>query len=183
MKFWLLYYSFFKIGVISFGGGYAMIPLMRGELIEHREWITLSRFLDIVAISEMTPGPISVNMATFIGYQTLGIGGSVLATAGVLSPSLLILYGVMRFWRKRVTSPEKQGSRLSLGETLLKGLRPAVISLIALAALYLGEGALEDLFGVLVFLAGLLLALKTRLNPLTILALAGSFSLAAGRVV
>lgn len=89
-----LFWTFFKIGAFTFGGGYAMIPLIQREMAEKKGWISEKDILDIVAISESTPGPISVNSATFVGYQVGGVMGSFLATLGVVLPSFIIILAV-----------------------------------------------------------------------------------------
>lgn len=90
-KLWLLFITFFKIGAFTFGGGYAMIPLIQHEVTENHKWITEEDVLDVVAISESTPGPIAVNSATFIGFRICGVLGSIAATLGVVIPSFLIM--------------------------------------------------------------------------------------------
>ena len=100
-----LLFVFFKIGLFTFGGGYAMIPLIEREVVETKGWIDEERMMDILAISEGTPGPIAINMATFVGYHTAGIWGSVLATAGVVLPSviiILILSGIYTAFRSNI---------------------------------------------------------------------------------
>ena len=91
-----LFYSFFRIGLFSFGGGYAMIPWIQSEILHHG-WLTADQFADIVAVAEMTPGPIAVNSATYVGYMTAGVVGSMVATAGVTLPSLLLILLVAGF--------------------------------------------------------------------------------------
>ena len=86
-----LFLSFFKIGIFSFGGGYAMIPLMKTEMVTVNQWMTMRDFLDMMAVSEMTPGPISINLATFLGYKVGGVLGSLIASFGVLLPSIIII--------------------------------------------------------------------------------------------
>jgi len=92
-----LLFTFFKIGLFSFGGGYAMIPMIEKE-IEANKWLTSDEFVDIIAISEMTPGPISVNSATFVGYKTAGIFGGMFATLGVALPSLILILIISHFF-------------------------------------------------------------------------------------
>ena len=82
-----LFWSYFKIGLFSFGGGYAMIPLMELEIISRHGWLTAAEFADIIAIAETTPGPIAINSATYVGFRMAGIIGSIVATLGVVSPS------------------------------------------------------------------------------------------------
>ncbi len=86
-----LFLTFMKIGAFTFGGGYAMIPLIQKEVCENKKWLNEKEISDIVAISESTPGPIAINAATFVGYQTAGFSGACMATLGVVLPSFLII--------------------------------------------------------------------------------------------
>ncbi len=95
-----LFFTFFKIGIITFGGGYAMISNIREELVSKKQWIKEDELIKIIAISESTPGPIAINMATFIGYKKRGVLGSILATLGVVLPSLVILYLISLFFNQ-----------------------------------------------------------------------------------
>ena len=90
-KLWQIFVSFFRIGAFTFGGGYAMIPLIQNEAVEKRKWVTDEDILDIVAIAESTPGPIAINSATFVGYRAAGVLGSACATLGVVLPSFVII--------------------------------------------------------------------------------------------
>ncbi len=90
-RLWVLFAVFFKIGAFTFGGGYAMIPLIEREIVENKKWITSQDMLDIIAIAESTPGPIAINSATFVGYKTAGVLGGAAATLGVVLPSFLII--------------------------------------------------------------------------------------------
>lgn len=91
-RLWKLFLVFLRIGAFTFGGGYAMIPLIQKEVVENKKWITDDDILDIIAIAESTPGPIAINSATFIGFKVAGFWGSVCATAGVVLPSLFVIY-------------------------------------------------------------------------------------------
>ena len=88
---WQVFLSFFKIGAFTFGGGYAMIPLIQNEAVEKRHWVTDDDILEVIAIAESTPGPIAINSATFVGYKAAGVLGSVCATLGVVLPSFVII--------------------------------------------------------------------------------------------
>ncbi len=125
--------SFIKIGAFSFGGGYAMIPLIQKE-IERRGWLGMSEFVDIIGIAEMTPGPIAVNSATFVGYKVAGIFGGMIATIGVAMPSLVIIMIVSRYFFKHKDHP--------LSKTILQGIRPVVCGLIIAAALFVSNTCL-----------------------------------------
>ncbi len=154
-----IYGTFLKIGMFTIGGGYAMIPLMEREIILRHGWLTAMEFLDIVAIAEATPGPLAINAATFIGYRLGGLGGSLLATFGVVTPSLvtLLLFGSLLI--RLILDPR--------AERFLKGLRPALIALISVAVITLGQAALVDLPTILIA-AGIFAAsmIFPRLSPL-----------------
>jgi chromate transporter len=122
-----LVWSFFKIGLFSYGGGYAMVPMMQDEILSHN-WIPVREFADIVAISQMTPGPIAVNAATYIGYRVAGIFGSAAATFGVTLPSLILVILVTHFLQKFKES--------LIINSLLSGIRPATAGLIAAAVVF-----------------------------------------------
>ncbi len=122
----LLFYSFIKIGAFTFGGGYAMIPLIQKEAVEKRKWITGKEILEIIAIAESTPGPIAVNAATFIGYKTAGFSGAFLATTGVILPSFLIIaavsFALRQFESLRAVQYAFQGIRAGVLALILKAL-------------------------------------------------------------
>ena len=122
-----LAWTFFTIGLFSFGGGYAMVPLMEREIAAHG-WLAAREFADIVAISQMTPGPIAVNAATYIGFRVAGVAGSAAATLGVFLPSLILVLLVARFLRKFKESRGVEG--------VLSGIRPATVGLIASAVVF-----------------------------------------------
>lgn len=157
-----LYWSYFKVGLFSYGGGYAMIPIMESEIIIRHGWLTRVEFVDIIAVAEMTPGPIAVNSATFVGFRLAGITGSLIATLGIITPSLLILLLLSSYLMKLVKSPG--------ADRAIRGMRPAVIALLLLAAFSLGQTALVDRRTTLIT-AGLLAAsLPKKSNPLYIIA-------------
>ena len=93
-KLWQVFITFFKIGAFTFGGGYAMIPLIQKEAVEKRKWVTDDDILEIIAIAESTPGPIAINSATFVGYRTCGVLGAACATFGVVLPSFVIILAI-----------------------------------------------------------------------------------------
>lgn len=166
-----LFWSFFKVGLFSFGGGYGMLPLIQQEIILVQHWLTQEQFMDIVAISQITPGPIAVNSATFVGYRVAGTAGSAIATLGVVLPSFLVVTCLTVLIAKY--------GQLELGERILSGLRPVAVALIAYAAISLGRTALVDLKSWLIGI-GVFLAVKfTKLHPILIIAL----SALAGAVV
>lgn len=101
---WTLFITFFKIGACTFGGGYAMIPIIHREIVEHHQWISEEEMLDLLAIAESTPGPIAINSATFIGCRQAGLAGAIFATLGTALPSFLIISVVSIFyaWFKEI---------------------------------------------------------------------------------
>jgi len=128
-----LYLTFAKIGLFTIGGGYAMIPLITQE-ITRRNWLSLSEVIDMIAISEMTPGPFAINSATFIGVQQTGLIGGAAATLGVITPSFIIVVLIAKYFAKFKDHPTIQA--------ILSGLRPAVLGLIASSTLVIVKNAL-----------------------------------------
>ncbi len=123
-----LYIQFFIIGSTAFGGGYAVLPLINSFIVEQKGWLTVSEMTDLVSISNMTPGPIAINSATFVGTKVAGIPGSIAATMGVVTPSFILMsvLGYLLF---------SSGKKLKFLDKMLKTLRPAIVGLIAIAAL------------------------------------------------
>lgn len=167
-----LFITFFKIGLFSFGGGYAMIPLISDE-IARKGWMLEEEFVRIIGIAEMTPGPIAVNSATFVGYQTAGFFGSFFATLGVALPSLLIILSISAFFFKNMQHPVMKGA--------FKGIKPVVAGLIVSAAFIITKATLfeEGKIGleffqveILVIVGILLLILrKVKLHPIALIGL------------
>jgi chromate transporter len=122
-----LFLSYLKIGFFGFGGGYAMLSLIQNEIVEQRGWLTMSQFTDIVAVSQITPGPIAINSATYIGYTIAGFGGSVVATFAVCLPSLTLMLLLTRFFLRHRENRYIQ--------TVVKAVTPIVVGMIASAAL------------------------------------------------
>lgn len=158
-----LFFTFFKIGALTFGGGYAMIPLMQTEIVA-QGWLTQAEFLNIVAIAEMTPGPISINTATFVGYQYGGIGGAALATLGVVAPSIVIMVVFAHLLARLKRS--KYG-------IALKGIGVGVAAMIAAAVFGLIKPTITGWADLGIALVALTLAIKTKLNPIIIILGAG----------
>ncbi|MBU5439910.1 chromate transporter [Tissierella sp. MSJ-40] len=128
-----LFYIFFKLGLLSFGGGYTLIPLIQQEL-EKQGWMSSSQFHDLIAISEVTPGSVSLNTATYIGYEIGGVLGSILATLGVVLPSLIII--------TLITSLVMKQKKEGLLDKAFYGIRSVVTGLILSAAFLVGETSL-----------------------------------------
>ncbi len=153
-----LYWSFFKVGLFTIGGGYAMIPLMEAEVIDTHGWLSAAEFLDIIAVAEMTPGPISINAATFIGYRMAGVAGSLITTLGVITPSLVLLLLLSKILFGLIQKPQ--------AESFLNGLRSALVALILLAAYSLGQAAMIDIPTIAIFILLLAASLIKQISPL-----------------
>ena len=143
MIYWDLFLGFLKVGCFTFGGGYAAIPLIRDVALSYG-WLTEEEFLNMIAVSESTPGPIGVNMATYVGFETAGIPGAVTATLGLICPSIIIILIIARVL--------KQFRENKTVDAAFYGLRPCSVALIAAAAMGVfeffiqkkGKAALEN---------------------------------------
>ena len=172
-----LLWSFFQIGLFSIGGGYAAMPLIQHQVVDLHPWLTMTQFADIMAIAEMTPGPIAINSATFVGIQVAGIPGALIATFGCVLPScaIVMLLGYVYYRYKG----------LSMVQGVLAGLRPAVIAMIASAglsllilALYGSREIAGNIWSInpislLIFGLGVFLLRHFKASPISIMAGAG----------
>lgn len=175
-----LYFVFFKFGLLCFGGGYILIPLLQSELVEERGALAAQEFADLVSVAQVTPGPIGINTATYVGFTQQGVLGAVLATAGIVTPTLVLVILAAKLLKRYHSSIPIQG--------FLRGMRPASLGLIFAAALIFAEmsvfrGAipwlkpgeyLECLRGVripalLIAAAALVILLKTKVSFLYLL--------------
>ena len=182
-----LFLSFLQIGIFSFGGGYAAMPLIQEQVISRHHWLTLTEFTDLVSIAEMTPGPIAINGATFVGNQTAGILGALAATAGFILPSCVFVT-ILAFLYSRY-----RGLRLMQG--VLKYLRPAVVAMILAAGVTIllsvvfksGQVNLTgdniEIRGILIFLAAFIALRRTKLNPILIMTGCGVIELVCQAVM
>ncbi len=180
MIYWELLWSFIQIGLFSVGGGYASMPLIQAQVVDKYHWLTLTEFADIITISQMTPGPVAINSATFVGMRIGGIGGALVATLGCILPSCAIVLTLSWIYFKYRSVSVVQG--------VLAGLRPAVVALIASAGVtillmsFFG-GATESIYhlpfsqldwvAIGLFALCLILLRKTKISPLLIMAGAG----------
>ena len=172
-----LLWSFFQIGLLSIGGGYAAMPLIQHQVVEMHPWLTMTQFADITAIAEMTPGPIAINSATFVGIQVAGLPGAIVATFGCVLPSCVIVMTLAYiYYRFR---------GLAMVQGVLAGLRPAVVAMIASAGLSLlflsvygqkgmtaGPGSVNYI-SVSIFTLSMLFLRKCKVNPIYVMAGAG----------
>ena len=178
-----LFWTFFKIGAFTFGGGYAMLPLIQSE-VTAKGWIDPAALVDFIAVSESTPGPIAVNMATYIGSELGGVSGAACATLGVVLPSFVIILIVAKCFERFRKSRAIQGA--------MSGLKPAVVGLIATAGVSVGKTVffptgltlavfVSPMFYVClgIFAVMLLLAFK-KVHPIAIIGLSAVVGIAAG---
>ena len=157
-RLWELFYTFAKVGVMTFGGGYAMLPILQREVVENKGWATEEELTDWFAIGQCTPGVIAVNTATFAGRKVLGNIGGVVATLGVVFPSLIIislLAGVITTF-----------AEVAWVKNAFAGIRVCVCVLIFNAVLKLWKGAVKDVWGLVIFLVILALSVFTKLSPI-----------------
>lgn len=172
-----LFWSFLQIGLFSIGGGYAAMPLIQNQVVDLHPWLTMTQFADVMTIAEMTPGPIAINSATFVGMQIAGLPGAIVATLGCVFPSFVIVMSLAYiYYRFR---------GLNMVQGVLAGLRPAVIAMIASAGISLlimavyGQRALPenlmsfDVIAITIFLIGILVLRKWKPNPLMVMAGSG----------
>lgn len=161
-----LFLIFMKIGLFAFGGGYAILPLIEKEVVYNMRWLTHEEFLNVVTISQLTPGPIAINAATFVGYKEGGLLGAITSTIGVCLPPVILVLIVIRFLKKFETN--------TVVNRVIKGLRPAVIALIASAAYsIITGGGIKDIKGVIIAITSFLLIRSRKLDPILVLILAG----------
>lgn len=168
-----LFFSFLQIGLFSVGGGYAAIPLIQEQVVHLHQWLSLKEFYDIVTIAEMTPGPMAINAATFVGIKIAGIPGAFLATFSTVLPSILIVTSLASLLYYR------RGHAVHYMERILYGLRPAVVAMITSAALGLMKIALlhenrMDFFELGLFLLGVYALRKKKISPMIVLAASGA---------
>ena len=162
-----LFWVFLKIGLFGFGGGYAMLSLIQYEVVDKYNWLTLPEFTDIVAISQMTPGPIGINSATYIGYSATGsVWGAAVATLAVCLPSFILVLLISCFYIKF-----RKNKYVSAAFT---GLRPMTVALIAAAALLLmNKQNFIDGKSLLIFAGAFYFTWKYRIHPIKMICLAG----------
>lgn len=175
-----LFFSFLQVGLFSFGGGYAAMPLIQEQIVTKHGWLTMVEFTDLISISQMTPGPIAVNSATFVGNKIAGITGALVATAGCIFPSCIIVMSIAYIYLKNQNNQVVQ--------EVLQSLHPAVIAMIASAGVTIlittfwgttPKISLQntDWSMVIIFLLSLVLLRKTRISPILVMILAGGMKL------
>lgn len=176
MIYWQLFLSFIQIGALSFGGGYAAMPLIQNQVVDIHHWLSVGEFKDLVTISQMTPGPIAINSATFVGEKIGGLWGAVIATIGCILPSLIIVTLIAYFYMKY--------RHLESLQSVLNVLRPAVVAMIASAGISIivtavfGEQAIIawthlKVNMLVIFIICLFLLLKYKMSPIAVMLIGG----------
>lgn len=164
-----LFIAFLKIGTFSFGGGYAMIPFIQKEIVENNGWITRSDFIDIIGISQMTPGPVAINSATYVGYKVNGLLGSIFATIGVVTTSFILVIIANRTLEKFKESKAIKAA--------LAGMRPVLIALILKATIDLAKESYLDLKSIIIATIIGIVLFKKKINPILSIVVAGVLGL------
>lgn len=164
---WDLFVTFARIGGFTFGGGYAMLPMLQKEVVEARHWATEEELVDYFAIGQCTPGIIAVNTATFVGYKVRGVVGGIVATLGVIAPSIVVITIIAAFIKGFADIP-------AVGHAFA-GVRACVCVLIFNAVVKLGKKSLSNKTAIGVFVVILALSLFTSLSPALLVILAGLF--------
>ena len=162
-----LFYTFFIVGLFTFGGGYAMLSLIQNEVVVNHAWITAQEFTDRVAISQMTPGPIGINSATYVGYAVTGnIFGSIVATFAVTLPSFIIILSICRIYARFKES--------NIFASLMKTLRPVVIGMIGAAAgILVTKDNFIDWTSWILFVGAFIASQWLKMNPILVIILGG----------
>lgn len=176
-----LFWSFFQIGLFSFGGGYASMPLIRQQVVSRHQWLSLDEFTDLITISQMTPGPIAINCATFVGNRIAGIPGAVMATIGSILPSCLIVLLLAFLYNKY--------KNIFLVKGILQGIKPAIIAMIGVAGItiaiqsflkkgvFTGEISDIDFVSIGIFAVSLFVLRKWKTDQIKIMIAAGGVGL------
>lgn len=159
-----LFISFFKIGLFSFGGGYAMIPMIKTEVVQINSWLTNSEFIDMIAVSQMTPGPIAINLATYIGFQVNGPLGAVVSTLAVILPSFIIMTIIYLLVSKL------KGSKYM--DWFFTGLRPVIAGLIVSAILMVLPSSIVDIKTFIIFALSFVLVHFKKIHPIFVIIIA-----------
>ena len=170
MLLWKLLISFIQIGAFSFGGGYAALPLIQHQVVELHNWLSFNEFSDLITISQMTPGPIAINSATFVGLKIDGLLGAIVATLGCIIPSCIIVSLIAYVYLKY--------KQMSVIQSILKYIRPAVVAMIGVSGLL----SIQDSFfsktnvnisSIVIFIVSIILLRVKKLNPIFVMIIAG----------
>ena len=162
---WELYAAFFRMGALTFGGGYAMLPMIEREVVDKHKWATIEEVMDYYAMSQCTPGVIAVNVATFIGYKNKGISGGIWATLGVITPSVILI--------SLIASLLQAFYEISLVKSAFQGIGVAVCAILVQAVLKIGKAGLVDKFTWILAIVGFLAAWLFNVSTIIVIVVAG----------
>lgn len=165
----LMFWAFFKIGSFTLGGGFAMIPMMKVEMVDKQRWISEEEFLDIIAVTQSAPGAVAINSSIFIGYKLAGYMGSVIATLGTVLPSFLIILFISRLYMDIK-------SNIYIKKAF-KGIYPAVVVMIFAAAFNLRKAAFKTTIGIITAAVAAVALLIFDLHPVIVIAVSGLFGI------
>lgn len=180
-----LFISFLKIGLFSFGGGYAALPVIQEEVVELNNWLSLGEFNDLITISQMTPGPIAINSATFVGTRIAGFPGALAATFGCVLPSAIIVGTISYFYKKY--------KNIDVMSNILHFLRPAIVSMILIAGIGILRTAFFDTLPIgfknldltmlVIFGVSLFIMFKSKIDPIKIMLASGLVYLVVNLII
>lgn len=166
-NYFLLYITFLKIGSLAFGGGYAVLPLIHRYVVIERNWLTMNQLSDLVSLSQITPGPIGINSATFIGVKTAGLFGGIIATIAEVTPCCILMLVLGHFLFK--------GKKIKFMDYILKGLKPAITGLILIAAINMFSSAVYssknelNIIGIIGFIIGMICTFYKKIDIVKII--------------
>ena len=172
---WTLFAAFFKIGICTFGGGYAMLPMLEREIVNKHGWATMEDLLDYFAIGQCTPGIIAVNTATFVGYKTRGIAGGIAATLGVISPSIIIIVLIAMLLENFMDILWVQHA--------FAGIRVAVCALIVSSVIKLAKSSLKKWWHIALAVCGFVVVALLGLSPVWVVIVCAALSFIFGKKV
>ena len=167
--YWYLFWTFFKIGLFTFGGGAAMLPMLRSEVVEKNRWATDEELLDYYSIGQCTPGIIAINTATFVGYKMRGVSGAVLTTFGVVAPSVVIITLIASVLQNFMHNPYVSQA--------FAGIRIVVVALVAEAVFELWKKGVHGRIGLFIFALSLCLLVFFSLSPMAVILIASTTGL------
>ena len=169
-----LFLTFAKIGAVTFGGGYAMLPILQREVVDSKHWVRDEELMDYYAIGQCTPGVIAVNTATFIGHKVKGIAGGIVATLGVVTPSIIIISVIAAFLTNFQDIPVVQHA--------LSGIRISVCVLMSVSIYKLAKKGVKNIFGIVLCIAGFIFSYFTNVSIVLLVIIAGVLGVIEGRM-
>lgn len=161
----LMFWAFFKIGAFTLGGGFAMIPLMKVEMVDKQKWIGEEEFLDVIAITQSVPGAVAINASMSIGYRVAGLLGAVIATLGTILPSFIIILCIALFYSGMKSN--------KIVKKVFKGIYPTIVVLILSAALNLKKAAVKDVKSMFIVVVSIIALLVFKIHPIIVIIVSG----------